>query len=179
MPYDTRRKSVSLSSLGVHVPKRARQSSNATAPRENGEPPVKRPRGPSNASVSSPPNTMSPPSTKNIRIKTEIPTAPPLGQEHTPPPSPGASGVTKVDTEGIKDDVVVGVIHQLEKTGNRPHTSKELAAVLATCVPTIEGCAPPLQPLSSILSLTPCLDPRTPTPLSKHVSQPTSRGPGP
>jgi hypothetical protein len=38
----------------------------------------------------------------------------------------------KIDTEGINDDIVVGVIEQLEKTGNRPHLVKELAAVLVT-----------------------------------------------
>ena len=52
--------------------------------------------------------------------------------EHTPPPSPGASHATKIDTDGINDDIVVGVIAQLEKTGNRPHLIKELAAVLST-----------------------------------------------
>lgn len=36
----------------------------------------------------------------------------------------------KIDTEGISDDIVVAVIDQLEKTGNRPHLVKELAAVL-------------------------------------------------
>lgn len=36
----------------------------------------------------------------------------------------------KIDTEGINDDIVVAVINQLEKTGNRPHLVKELAAVL-------------------------------------------------
>lgn len=51
--------------------------------------------------------------------------------EHTPPPSPTDGTVaTKIDTEGINDDIVVGVIEQLEKTGNRPHLVKELAAVL-------------------------------------------------
>lgn len=38
----------------------------------------------------------------------------------------------KIDTEGINDDIVVAVINQLEKTGNRPHLVKELAAVLVT-----------------------------------------------
>lgn len=52
--------------------------------------------------------------------------------EHTPPPSPGATDHVKVDTEGINDDIVTGVIQQLEKTGNRPHLIKELAAVLST-----------------------------------------------
>ena len=52
--------------------------------------------------------------------------------QHTPPPSPGATLDAKVDTEGINDDIVTGVIEQLEKTGNRPHLIKELAAVLST-----------------------------------------------
>lgn len=54
--------------------------------------------------------------------------------EHTPPPSPADSGATvnKIDTEGINDDIVVAVIGQLEKTGNRPHLIKELATVLAS-----------------------------------------------
>jgi hypothetical protein len=37
----------------------------------------------------------------------------------------------KIDTEGINDDIVVGVIEQLENTGNRPHLIKELATVLS------------------------------------------------
>jgi hypothetical protein len=53
--------------------------------------------------------------------------------EHTPPPSPlDARAVPKIDTEGINDDIVVAVIDQLEKTGNRPHLVKELAAVLVS-----------------------------------------------
>jgi hypothetical protein len=55
--------------------------------------------------------------------------------ENTPPPSPGRgdnAGPPKIDTEGIDDEIVVGVIQQLEKTGNRPHLLKELAAVLGT-----------------------------------------------
>ena len=61
---------------------------------------------------------------------------------HTPPPSPGATGSTKIDTDGIKDDVVVAVIDQLEKTGNRPHLAKELAAVLANGIPAVERYVP-------------------------------------
>jgi hypothetical protein len=53
--------------------------------------------------------------------------------EHTPPPSPlDARAAPKIDTEGINDDIVVAVIDQLEKTGNRPHLVKELAAVLVS-----------------------------------------------
>ena len=58
----------------------------------------------------------------------------------TPPPSPGGeSGQTKVDTRGIDDIIVVGVIEQLEKTGNRPHLLKELAAVLSTTISIVEA----------------------------------------
>jgi hypothetical protein len=55
------------------------------------------------------------------------------GLAHTPPPSPGDSHFdVKIDTEGINDDIVIAVIEQLEKTGNRPHLIKELATVLAS-----------------------------------------------
>ena len=147
MPYNTRRKSLSLSELGIQVPKRARAQSHLLPipSKDSDEPPVKKAR----CSHSPPLGNMSPPRTTVIRIKAEpvIKTEPTSntirGAEHTPPPSPGASGVSKVDTEGIKDDIVVGVIHQLEETGNRPHTSKELAAVLANRVPTIDTSTNP------------------------------------
>ena len=59
--------------------------------------------------------------------------------EHTPPPSPGAADGVKIDTDGINDDIVIGVIQQLEKTGNRPHLIKELAAVLSTTNDAVLG----------------------------------------
>jgi hypothetical protein len=49
-----------------------------------------------------------------------------------------------VDTEGINDEIVVGVIEQLEKTGNRPHLLKELAAILATSIPIVERYVCPI-----------------------------------
>ncbi|KAG8626595.1 hypothetical protein KVT40_005540 [Elsinoe batatas] len=145
MPYNTRRKSLSLSELGVHVPKRARAPSHPSPLSEsveNAEPPSKKAR--CVPQFISPPGSMSPPKTTNIRIKTEdIKPVIQIGVEHTPPPSPGAPTRSKVDTEGIKDEVVVGAIVQLEKTGNRPHTSKELAACLANTVPTIDSSTNP------------------------------------
>jgi hypothetical protein len=58
--------------------------------------------------------------------------------EQTPPPSPADAGsIPKVDTEGITDDVVVAVIEQLEKTGNRPHLLRELAVVLSSVNETV------------------------------------------
>jgi hypothetical protein len=55
-----------------------------------------------------------------------------IAYEHTPPPSPMDGVAPKIDTEGINDDIVVAAIDQLQKTGNRPHLVKELAAVLVT-----------------------------------------------
>lgn len=73
--------------------------------------------------------------------------------ENTPPPSPGGeSGQTKVDTEGIDDTIVVGVIQQLEKTGNRPHLLKELGAVLANSISIVESSANPSAIISSRLA---------------------------
>lgn len=74
--------------------------------------------------------------------------------EHTPPPSPLDGGVApKIDTEGINDDIVVAVIDQLEKTGNRPHLVKELAAVLVALNANVARYAMIL-PLSHFSSLT-------------------------
>lgn len=66
--------------------------------------------------------------------------------ENTPPPSPEAVGddleedVTprKIDLDGINDEIVEGVILQLQKTGNKPHLVKELAAVLSQSVKIVE-----------------------------------------
>lgn len=55
--------------------------------------------------------------------------------EATPPPEGGSF---KIDTEGINDEIVVGVIEQLEKTGNRPHLLKELATVLQHTIPIVQ-----------------------------------------
>lgn len=46
--------------------------------------------------------------------------------------------MNRIDTEGISDEIVVGVIEQLENTGNRPHLLKELAAVLGTKLPIVQ-----------------------------------------
>jgi hypothetical protein len=69
------------------------------------------------------PSPSSPRTTKNERPRSGT-------YEHTPPPSPSPLLDTKIDTEGINDDIVTSVIEQLEKTGNKPHLVKELAAIL-------------------------------------------------
>lgn len=81
---------------------------------------------------------MSPPAKREPKIT--------IKYENTPPPSPEADaddtesvGVRKeIDLEGINDEIVEGVIVQLQKTANRPHLVKELAAILTTSVKIVE-----------------------------------------
>lgn len=47
---------------------------------------------------------------------------------------------------------MIGVIEQLEKTGNRPHLVKEFAAILASSVPAVEKSANPCALISSRLT---------------------------
>lgn len=136
---ETRRKSLNLGDMGVVAPKRARVS-HPSPPEtvvEADERPVKKPkRSHSSASPPPPPGLMSPPRTTVIRLKEEKPRLP--AEQLSPPPSPVAEGNNKIDTEGINDDIVVATLQQLEKTGNRPHLVKELAAVLATKLHAVE-----------------------------------------
>lgn len=70
----------------------------------------------------------------------------PLKYENTPPPSPEAETddledevkPREIDLEGINDEIVEGVIVLLQKTGNRPHLVKELAAILSQSVKIVE-----------------------------------------
>ena len=137
MPYNTRRKSLSLPSLGIQLPNASRahrSNSKTTPPTEHTTNPhptkkVKRshddgplsPVSSPRSTALSPPAEISAPQPQRIKL------------EHTPPPSPGDVGVArKIDTDGINDDIVIAVIEQLEKTANRPHLIKDLATVLAS-----------------------------------------------
>lgn len=136
MPYNTRRKSLSLPSLGIQLPHGSRahrpSPSKASAPAESQPPPTKKVKR-SHSSNLSPIFSARPrsTSTKNVSFAERPKSSGRTTYDHTPPPSPGANGRIKIDTEGIKDEIVVGVIDQLEKTGNRPHLIKELATVLS------------------------------------------------
>jgi hypothetical protein len=79
---------------------------------------------------------MSPPSTQTSRTKPEQPKLD--ISEISPPPSPAPEGVHKIDIEGINDDIVIGVIRQIETTGNRPHLVRELASVLTHTHASVE-----------------------------------------
>lgn len=84
----------------------------------------------------------------------------PIKYEHTPPPSPEAESddldedvkPREINLEEVHDDIVEGVIIQLQKTGNRPHLVKELAAILSQSVRIVEQSANPSAIISSRLS---------------------------
>ncbi|KAK7529721.1 hypothetical protein IWX49DRAFT_268514 [Phyllosticta citricarpa] len=138
MPYNTRRKSLSLPMLGIQLPNSSRSSSHRSPPASAAEqPPQKKQKRIHTPASSASPSPQTPPISK---ARTDRPKAAGRVVENTPPPSPGVEGVPKIDTEGINDDIVVAVIKQLEETGNRPHLLKELAAVLSTQLPIVERC---------------------------------------
>ncbi|KAI9803038.1 MAG: hypothetical protein M1825_002273 [Sarcosagium campestre] len=156
MPYNTRRKSLSLPSLGIHLPQSSRasvanRSPPSSATTDSHSPPSKRAKrshaSPTPASPVPTPKS-SPKPTKSHRTKT----APAQALEHTPPPSPSQYPDTIVDTDGINDDIVVGVINQLQDTANKPQLVKELAAALCNTLSSVESSANPQAIISSRLN---------------------------
>lgn len=142
MPYNTRRKSLSLPSLGIHVPvthaSRAAASSKSTS------------RGASTSASATPAasssRSESPDAHPNKRIKKSH-AADTAVIETTPPPSPpraiseempDADAAQKIDLESIKDDIVEAVVVQLQSTANRPHLIKELATVLMQSLTAVQ-----------------------------------------
>ncbi|KAJ5155437.1 hypothetical protein N7492_008240 [Penicillium capsulatum] len=142
MPYNTRRKSLSLPSLGIHLPNSSRRSPSISKGPSEDLPPAKK--------VKRSHTSLSPePSTEKVVVRAGRHGA----WEHTPPPSPLDGAIApKIDTEGINDDIVVAVIEQLEKTGNRPLLVKELAAVLVAINSNVASSVNPAALLSSRLA---------------------------
>ncbi|KAK6528936.1 hypothetical protein TWF694_004165 [Orbilia ellipsospora] len=102
MPYNTRRKSVSLASLGIVVPTSVKQRPSPPAD-ANDQPPTKR--------------------VKRVHHEPAI-LRPDLGP--TPPPSPHSHQDQPINYEAIDDEIVSIVVRVLERSGNRPHTVREL-----------------------------------------------------
>jgi hypothetical protein len=153
MPYNTRRKSLSLPSLGIHLPvSNAQRAAAANRAIQNA---ANNSHTPSPTSMASPSREEGRPSKKLKRAHSDdmddVPTSEPLPKkrddtvkfENTPPPSPPAQHPSiemdedqddavpkKINMDGINDEIVEAVIIQLECTGNRPHLVKELAAIL-------------------------------------------------
>ena len=137
MPYNTRRKSLSLPSLGIQLPSASRahrSPAKSISTTEAVPPPLKRVKRSHDDNIPFSPASSPTASTTSAADHTATrPKSRRGGVEHTPPPSPGDFHFdNKIDTQGINDDIVIAVIEQLEKTGNRPHLIKELATVLAS-----------------------------------------------
>lgn|SRR5687768_8149541 len=146
MPYNTRRKSLSLPSLGIHIPMTQAARAALSSRTSTGRPSSSASSTPSmSASTSQSPDSQ--PSKRLKRSHDSTSTSDSVAIEQTPPPSPTPGSDTrvsdlksppKVDLEGINDDIVEGVITQLEATGNRPHLVKELALVLSLKLTSVQ-----------------------------------------
>ncbi|RPA83674.1 hypothetical protein BJ508DRAFT_56740 [Ascobolus immersus RN42] len=137
MPYNTRRKSLSLPSLGISIPqqKPSPVASSSVVASES----------------SLPPNM--PPSKKMKRAHQLSPLSNVTtlsANSHygaTPPPSPPPS-----EPESYDDEIVAAVIDILKKSHNRPHTVKELAVMLTRMLAIVENSANPHAIISSRLN---------------------------
>ncbi|KJZ78627.1 hypothetical protein HIM_02018 [Hirsutella minnesotensis 3608] len=173
MPYNTRRKSLSLVSLGIHIPvtHAARAASKSAA------------RQAASMSPSADSRAHSPDSHPSKRLKKShgAATASESAVEQTPPPSPPSSVDAaasvgsqrpKIDLEGINDDIVEASIIQLQSTANRPHLIKELATVLSQKLSSVQQSANPCAIISSRLASymkRPCWSTLAPCPLAKEL----------
>jgi len=141
--YNTRRISLSLPSLGVQLPRAHRPSNSSPLSDKSGLPSAKRLKRSHTLSSTPLSQAFTPPPSSPVRqhatsiIQRTLQSAVP-GTNDTPPPSPPSAHQPKLDYEGINDDIVVGVLQQLEKTGNRPHLIKELATILGTSLKCVE-----------------------------------------
>lgn len=147
-PYNTRRVSLSLTSLGIHVPGSNSNRANARHRRSLDNPPAKRAKHQHTLSASSATASKSaspPPVKSRSRSSTTASARHPPIVEPTPPPSPGYAQRSKLlDLDGINDDVVVAVLEQLQSTGNRPHLIKELSNILLNTTSSVQRYFQPL-----------------------------------
>ncbi|KAI2628462.1 hypothetical protein GGR54DRAFT_587278 [Hypoxylon sp. NC1633] len=182
MPYNTRRKSLSLPSLGIHIPVNRSSTNNSSlassrSSSESSSHPNKKLKRSHNDSGSS--------SASPLPILKQAIVAP-SKYDRTPPPSPGLQDsiemddselselpeIKKVDLEGINDEIVEAVIVRLQETRNRPHLVKELAAVFMGHVKIVQQSANPCAIISSRLSTylkRSCWSAVAPCPLAKEL----------
>ncbi|KAI1827362.1 hypothetical protein F4861DRAFT_529373 [Xylaria intraflava] len=172
MPYNTRRKSLSLPSLGIHVPVHRSSSNNSSSSSSSSSshtnmatrsrpafegssrPTKKLKRSQADSPSSSLSTTASTPATR------------PAKRHSIPTPSPGvhasietddalfssAPEVEPVDLDGINDEIIEAVILRLQQTRNRPHLVKELATILMDQLAIVQQSANPCAIISSRLA---------------------------
>ncbi|KAK1974322.1 hypothetical protein LZ30DRAFT_608298 [Colletotrichum cereale] len=188
MPYNTRRKSLSLPSLGIHVP--GSHSSRCPAATSSNRS-ISENLGNRYTVISS---TVSHPNKRQKRSHGDEGPRPrylshKLADEqvmldHTPPPSPSPDNVemqdatsdvvspTQINLDGIHDEIVEAVVVQLQTTCNRPHLVRELATVLSQQVPIVKNSANPAAIISSRLAAylkRSCWSAQAPCPLGKEL----------
>ncbi|KAF3938002.1 hypothetical protein ABW19_dt0207892 [Dactylella cylindrospora] len=131
MPYNTRRKSVSLASLGISVPASTKSHRSPPTRDHTEQPPAKR--------------------VKRVHHEPVI-VRPNLGP--TPPPSPPSHQDQLINYEDIDDEIVSAVLRVIERSGNRPHTVRELVNGFAgsSGVALIDNSANPHAIISSRLN---------------------------
>ncbi|KAK5625903.1 hypothetical protein RRF57_001619 [Xylaria bambusicola] len=152
MPYNTRRKSLSLPSLGIHVPvnrsstnnhnTQANMNSRARSSTEGSPRPskkVKRLHDGSSAPLSKKSVSISMPSPSLVHASIETDDI-------------DAPEVKPVDLDGINDEIVEAVITRLQETRNRPQLVKDLATVLMDKLAIVQQSANPCAIISSRLS---------------------------
>ncbi|KAH7175711.1 hypothetical protein EDB81DRAFT_17717 [Dactylonectria macrodidyma] len=177
MPYNTRRKSLSLPSLGIHVPMTHAARAAAAAAAAASKAPSR--TSPSASAALSPPRSGSESADAHPSKRQKRSHGDDSLDEQTPPPSPPADSSMadvdqppKIDLEGINDDIVEAVIVQLQSTANRPHLVKELATVLAQRLTSVQHSANPCAIISSRLASylkRSCWSAVAPCPLAKEL----------
>jgi hypothetical protein len=121
---------LSLPSLGIHLPKSQQHHHSAPAGAKGDQPPQKRFKRDHSSS----------PLVVHYGLNLNLPPSPP--PETTTGASISATTTTttrrKISHDGINDEIVSGVVDILERTDNRPHTVKELAAILSPVLSIVE-----------------------------------------
>ncbi|KAI0877422.1 hypothetical protein GGS24DRAFT_487941 [Hypoxylon argillaceum] len=172
MPYNTRRKSLSLPSLGIHVPVNRpvnRSSLNNNNNNNNTQTNMSTRARPSTEGSSRPskkvkrshdnsPSTAATPAPRPRKCESiPTPTPPPSTSVHTSIETDdfdfaSMREVKPVDLEGINDEIVEAVIIRLQQTRNRPHLVKELATILMDKLTVVQQSANPCAIISSRLA---------------------------
>ncbi|KAI0429985.1 hypothetical protein F5Y09DRAFT_331380 [Xylaria sp. FL1042] len=169
MPYNTRRKSLSLPSLGIHVPVNRSSTNNTQGnmtarPRPSSEgshrpsKKVKRSHGGSVAASSSTSPSLSTTNATTAIGSKKYDSIPTLSSgvhasiETDDVDFANAPEVKLVDLDGINDEVVEAVMIRLQQTRNRPQLVKELATVLTGKLPIVQQSANPCAIISSRLT---------------------------
>ncbi|KXJ89740.1 hypothetical protein Micbo1qcDRAFT_10479 [Microdochium bolleyi] len=172
MPYNTRRKSLSLPSLGIHIPQSHPRKSSASSSTTNSTSSAMATTRPA------PDSDASQPSSKRIKRShgADVSTPAPSSAAHSkpavaatkrsPPSSPRSvlkrsieqddaeslPLVKPVDLKNVNDEIVEAVILRLQDTRNRPQLIKDLSNVLITKLQIVKTSANPCSIISSRLA---------------------------